>query len=32
MKDCNKNKDSSYLQSWDADNLYGWAMSPKLSI
>ena len=32
MKDCNKNKDSSYLQFWDADNLYGWAMSPKLSI
>ena len=30
MKDYDKNKKSSYLQYWDANNLYRWAMSQKL--
>ena len=30
MKDYEKNKDLSYLQYWDVNNLYGWAMSQKL--
>ena len=29
MKDYNKNKASSYLKYWDANNLYGWAVSQK---
>ena len=29
IKDCNKNKKSTYLQYWDA---YGWAMSQKLLV
>ena len=32
MKDYNKNKESSYLKYWDINNLYGWAMSQKLSV
>ena len=32
MKDNDKNKDSSYIQYWDVNNLHGWVMSPKLPI
>ena len=32
MNDYNKNKESSYIQYLDANNLYGMAMSEKLSI
>ena len=32
MKDYNKNKESSYIQYSDANNLYGWAMSQKLPV
>ena len=31
MKDYSKNKELSYIQCWDINNLYGWAMSQKLS-
>ena len=32
MKDYDKNKEPSYIQYWDVNNLYGWAMSQKLSV
>ena len=32
MKDYDKNKESSYVQYWDVDNLYGWAMLQKLPV
>ena len=32
MKSYNKNIESSYLEYLDANNLYGWGMSPKLAV
>ena len=32
MKDYFKNKESSSLKYWDLNNLYGWAISQKLSV
>ena len=32
MKDYDKNKESLYIQYWDVNNLYGWAMSQKFPV
>ena len=32
MEDYNKSKESSYLQYWDVNNLYGWTMLQKLPV
>ena len=32
MKDNDKNKESSDLQHWDVNNLYGWAMSQNVPL
>ena len=32
MQNYDKKKESSYLQYWDVDNLYGWATSQKLQV
>ena len=32
VEDCDKNKESSYIEYWDVNNLYGWAILQKLSV
>ena len=32
MKDYDKNKESSCIQYWDVNNLYGWTISQKLPV
>ena len=31
-KDYDKNKESTYIQYWDVNNLYGWTMSRKVLV
>ena len=32
VKNYDKNKETSYLEFWDVNNLYGWEMSQKLPV
>ena len=32
MKDYDKDKESTYLQYWNVNNIFGWAMSQKLPV
>ena len=32
IKDYDKNRESSYIQYWDVNNLYGWEMSQKRPV
>ena len=32
MKEYDKNRELSFLQHWDVNNLYDWAMSQKLPV
>ena len=32
MKDCEKNKEPSYLKYWNVNNLCGWSISQNLSV
>ena len=32
LNDYGKNKESSYLQYWDVNNLYGWLLSQMLPV
>ena len=32
MENYNKDKESLYVMHWDADNLYRWTMSRKLTV
>ena len=32
VKDYDKNKNLPYIQYWDVNNLYGWAMTQKLPV
>ena len=32
MKGYDKNKELSYIQYWDVNNLYGWAMSQNVPV
>ena len=32
MKDCDKNRELSWLQYWDVNNLHGWTMLQKSPV